>query len=114
MLARCFVIAGLLVPNKFAICSCVNHTVSFSSRTSNHRMVSFGVSNLLYHRIGAMFAAAAFAAKRPSPDGIELLDKRIDERGIIGEDAVFEVALALRLRTHARASEIGAAAQSRR
>ena len=61
-----------------------------------------------------MFAAAAFAAKRPSPDGVELLDKRIDERGIVGKDAVLKVALALRLRTHARAGEIGAAAQSRK
>ena len=45
---------------------------------------------------------------------IELLDKRIDECGIVGEDAVLKVALALRLRTHARAGEIGAAAQSRK
>jgi len=61
-----------------------------------------------------MLSAAAFAAKRPSPDGIKLLDKRIDERGIVGEDAVLKVALALGLRAHARAGEIGAAAQSRR
>ena len=56
-----------------------------------------------------MFAAAAFAAKRPSPDGIKLLDKRIDEGGIVGKDAVLEVALALGLCAHARACEIGAA-----
>ena len=61
-----------------------------------------------------MFAAAAFAAECPSPDGVELLDKRIDERGIVGKDAVLKVALALGLCAHARAGEIGAAAQSRR
>ena len=61
-----------------------------------------------------MFAAAAFAAECAAPDGIKLLDKRIDNREIVGKDAVFEVALALRLCAHARAGEIGAAAQSRR
>ena len=41
-----------------------------------------------------MFAAATFAAEGPAPDGIELLDERIDEGGVIGKDSVLEVALA--------------------
>ena len=39
-----------------------------------------------------MIAAAAIAA-----DGVELLDERIDERWIVGENDVLEVALALGL-----------------
>ena len=31
-----------------------------------------------------MFAASAFAAECAAPDGIKLLDERIDEGGIIG------------------------------
>ena len=42
-----------------------------------------------------MLAAAAVAAEVAAPDGIELLDERIDEGGIIGENAVLEIALAL-------------------
>ncbi len=42
-----------------------------------------------------MFAAAAVVAEVTAPDGIELLDERIDEGWIIGENAVLEVALAL-------------------
>ena len=61
-----------------------------------------------------MFTPSTFAAERPPPNGIELLDKRIDERGIVGKDAVLKVALALGLCTHPSAGEIGAAAQSRR
>ena len=53
-----------------------------------------------------MLAAATFAAEGPSPDGIELLDERIDEGGIVGEYAVLEVALAHGLCAHARAGEI--------
>ena len=56
-----------------------------------------------------MFAAAAIATKGSAPNGIKMLDKRIDERGIIGEDAVLKVALALGLRAHPRAGEIRAA-----
>ena len=44
-----------------------------------------------------MFAAATFAAECAAPDGIKLLDERIDEGGVVGEDAVLEVALALGL-----------------
>ena len=39
--------------------------------------------------------------------GIELLDKRFDKCGVIGEDAVLEVALLLALRAHPRARQIG-------
>ena len=53
-----------------------------------------------------MFAATAVAAEVASPDGIELFDEWIDECGIVGQNAVLEVALALRLRTHPRTSEI--------
>lgn len=42
-----------------------------------------------------MVAAAAIAAEGPSPDGIELLEERFNESGIVGQDAVLEVALAL-------------------
>ena len=52
-----------------------------------------------------MLASAAIAAKGPSPDGIEMLGERFDERGIVGQDAVLEVALAHGLRTHPRAGE---------
>jgi len=53
-----------------------------------------------------MFAAAAVAAEIAAPDGIELLDERIDEGGIVGQDAVLKIALALRLRAHSCAGEI--------
>ena len=45
-------------------------------------------------------------AEVAAPDGIELLDERIDEGGIVGEDTVLEVALAHRLRAHSRAGKI--------
>ena len=41
-----------------------------------------------------MLAPAAIAAERASPNGIKLLDERIDECWIVGEDTVLEVALA--------------------
>ena len=66
-------------------------------------------SRCLNHRIAAEVAAAAVAAKRTSPDGIELLDKRRDKCGVVGENAVLEVALALTLCAHARAGEISRA-----
>ena len=53
-----------------------------------------------------MFAAAAVVAEVTAPDGIELLDERIDEGGIVGENAILEVALALRLCAHPRAGEV--------
>ena len=53
-----------------------------------------------------MFTAAAIAAKGTSPDGVELLDERVDASWVIGQDAVLKVALALGLCTHPRASEI--------
>ena len=53
-----------------------------------------------------MFAAAAVVAEVAAPDGIELLNERIDEGGIIGENAILEVALALRLRAHPCAGEV--------
>ena len=53
-----------------------------------------------------MLAAAAVAAEVAAPDGIELLDERIDESGVIGENAILEVALALRLRAHPRAGKV--------
>ena len=61
---------------------------------------------MLHHQIAAVVASAAIAAKGPTPDGVELLDERIDERGIVGENAVLEVALALGLRAHPSASEV--------
>jgi len=54
----------------------------------------------LYHRIAAEFAAAAVSAEIPSPNGIELLDKRFDKRRIVCQNAILEVTLALRLRAH--------------
>ena len=56
-----------------------------------------------------MFSPPAVAAKGPSPDGVELLNEGTDERGVVGEDTVLEVALPFRLCAHARASKIGAA-----
>ena len=35
MLRICLVTAGRFTPNRIAICSCVNHTVPFSTLTSN-------------------------------------------------------------------------------
>ena len=55
-----------------------------------------------------MLSASAIAAVSPAPDGIELLDVRMDEGGIVGEDAVLKVALALRFRAHAGAGEVRA------
>ena len=66
-------------------------------------------SRYLNHWIVTEVAATAVAAKRSSPDGIELLYKRFDKCGVVGENAVFEVALLLRLRAHARAGQIGRA-----
>ena len=62
--------------------------------------------NDLHHRVAAEVATAAFAAEVASPDGIELLDKRFDKCGVVGEDAVLEVALLLRLCTHPGSGEI--------
>ena len=56
-----------------------------------------------------MFSPPAVAAKGPSPDGVELLDERIDEGGVFGEDTVLEVALSLRLCPHPCAGEVRAA-----
>ena len=53
-----------------------------------------------------MLAAAAVAAEFPSPNRIELFDERIDEVGIVDQDAVLEVAFALGLHAHARTGEI--------
>ena len=39
-------------------------------------------------------------------DGVELLDERFDKRGVVGENAVFEIALLHRLCAHPRAGEI--------
>lgn len=47
-----------------------------------------------------MFAASAIAAKVATPNGIELLDKRFDKCGVVRQNAVLEVALALSLRAH--------------
>ena len=55
-----------------------------------------------------MFSPPTIAAKGSSPNGIELLDERIDERGIVGENTVLKIALALGLRTHPCTSEIRA------
>ena len=63
-------------------------------------------SRILHHRIAAEVAASAVAAKRPTPDGIELLDKRFDKCRGIAENAVFEVALLLALRAHLGTGEI--------
>ena len=35
-----------------------------------------------------MLAAAAVAAELAAPDGIELLDERVEKGGVVGEDAV--------------------------
>ena len=53
-----------------------------------------------------MLAAAAVAAEVAAPDGIELLDERIDEGGIVGQDAILKVALAFRFRAHPRAGKV--------
>lgn len=53
-----------------------------------------------------MFSPSAIAAERASPDRVELLDERIDEGGIVGENAVLKVALAFGLRTHACTGEV--------
>ena len=45
-------------------------------------------------------------AEVPSPDGIELLDKRFDECRIVGQYPVLEVALLLALRAHPGAGEV--------
>ena len=63
-------------------------------------------SRNLNHWIAAEVAATAVAAKVTSPGGIELLDKRFDKCGVVGENAVLEIALAHRLRAHPRAGEI--------
>ena len=52
-----------------------------------------------------MFTPPAIAAEVAAPDGIELLDERIDEGRIIGQDAVLEVALAFGLRAHSYVGE---------
>jgi len=52
-------------------------------------------SRNLHHRVAAEVATTTIAAEITTPDGIELLDKRRDECRIVGENAVFEVALAL-------------------
>ena len=54
-------------------------------------------SRYLNHRIAAEVATTAIAAEITSPDGIELLDKRLDKCGVVGENAVLEIALLLRL-----------------
>ena len=35
-----------------------------------------------------MLAAAAVAAELAAPDGIELLDERVEKGGVVGEDAI--------------------------
>ena len=65
--------------------------------------------NLLNRAVAAMFPSAAVVAVFTAPDEVELLDERLDEGWVVGEDAVLEVALALRLRAHAGAGEVGAA-----
>ena len=54
-----------------------------------------------------MFATAAIAP--PSPGGIELFRKRLNQNGIIGQNSVLEVALAFRLHPHSGARKIGTA-----
>lgn len=63
-----------------------------------------GRSDALFNRaVAAVFPTAAVVAVFAAPDEVELLDKWIDEGWGVGEDAVLEVALALRLRAHAGA-----------
>ena len=62
--------------------------------------------NDLHHWVAAEVVTAAFAAEVTSPYGIELLGEWPDERGVVGQDAVLEIALLLRLRAHPRAGEI--------
>ena len=64
--------------------------------------------SLSQNRINAKGAAAAVAAERAAPDSIELLFKRLDQRRFVCDDAILEVALALRLRAHARARQVRA------
>ena len=66
-------------------------------------------SRYLNHWVAAEVATSTIAAEIPAPDGIELLDERFDKCGVVGENAVFEIALLLRLRAHARAGQIGRA-----
>ena len=57
-------------------------------------------SRNLYNRIAAKVAPTAVGTKIATPNGIELLDKRFDKCLIVCQNAVLEVALALRLRAH--------------
>lgn len=63
-------------------------------------------SRCLNHRIAAEVAAAAVAAEIPSPNRIELLDKRFDKRRVICQDAVLEISHLLALRAHSGAGEV--------
>ena len=75
------------------------------SRTQTRLLHAAGDCNLR-HRIVTEVAAAAIAAKRSSPDGIELLDERFDKCRVVGENAVLEIALLHRLRAHPGTGEI--------
>ena len=59
-----------------------------------------------HHRVAAEVATATITAEVATPDGIELLDKRFDKCGVVGENAVLEVALLLRLCAHPGTGEI--------
>ena len=55
-----------------------------------------------------MFFPPTIAAEIPSPDGIKLLDERINEGGGVGQNAVLKVAFSLGLCPHACTSEVRA------
>ena len=61
---------------------------------------------LIHRTIGAIFPAAAFAAPSTAPDGIELFCQGFDQRRIVRQDPVLEVAAVLAFRTHARPSQV--------
>lgn len=63
-------------------------------------------SGASYRRVAAEIAPSAVAAVGSAPDGIELFGERHDEGGIVGQQAVFEVAFALALCAHSRACEV--------
>lgn len=55
-----------------------------------------------------MFSPPTIAAEIAAPDRVELFGEWIDEGGIVGQNTVLEVALALGLRAHARIGEVRA------
>lgn len=60
----------------------------------------------LPHRVAAIVSSPAIAAKVAAPNGIELLDKRLDKCWVVSQNTVLKIALFLGLRSHSSAGEI--------